>query len=366
MPTDSPVRDGGPSEYEKWEKECAFRERQLALAEQESALKAAEAELRQREHQQSRWRNPLLIAIGAAAIAAFGNIYVAVTNGKQGRDLEDRKSEQTRILEMIKTGNPDSAANNLRFLLEAGLITDPDRKQALEGYLASRRQGSGVSLPSATPGAVGGIIGVDDTVPVAGLPRDHPLSRLTGAVGQIEFSGPGGTPVRCTGVAIGEDRVLTADFCVPPLVGSARPGTIVFRIKIQGRDQDFPATLVQVGSSGADAPGYALLRIPGLAQRLGVAIPLATQAPRMNEPLSMILFRAGEARVTTRAADCQVKSIAAASITHGCDTGGQSAGSPLLNGRNEIVGLHLTAGATARSTALRGDWIASRMRRPAE
>ena len=364
MSADGPSRDDGPSEYEKWERECAFRERELALAEQESALKVAEADLRKREHQQSRWRNPLLIAIGAAAIAAFGNIYVAVTNGKQGRDLEDRKSEQTRILEMIKTGNPDSAANNLRFLLEAGLITDPDRKQALERYLAGRRQGSGVSLPSATPGAVGGIIGVDDTVPVAGLPRDHPLSRLTGAVGQIEFSAPGGPPFRCTGVAIGEDQVLTADFCVPPRVGLARPGRIVFRIKIQGRDQDFPATLVNVGSSGPDA-GYALLRIPGLSQRLGVSIPLATQAPRMNEPLSMILFRAGEARATTRAADCRVRSIAAVLVTHGCDTGGQSAGSPLLNGRNEIVGLHLTAGSQP-STAVRGDWIASRMQRPPE
>lgn len=358
-------RDSGPTEYEKWERECAFRERQLALAEQESALKAAEAELRQREHQQSRWRNPLLIAIGAAAIAAFGNIYVAVTNGKQGRDLEEAKAEQTRILEMIKTGNPDSAANNLRFLLEAGLITDPGRKAALERYLATRRQGSGVSLPSASPGAVRGIVGVDDTVPVEGLPQDHPLARLSQAVGQVRVSESGGG-MACTGVAIGEDMVLTAGFCVQSPDGSARTGRIDFKVKIGGREQVLPATVVRADSSSVeDVSAYALLRVPGLSRRLNTAIALATRPPRLNEPLSMILFREGEARATIRASDCRVRSSTPVSIGHGCDTGGQSAGSPLLNDRNEIVGLHLMSGPGRPSTAARGDWIASQIRRPA-
>ena len=37
--------------------------------------------------------------------------------------MENLKAESNRIVEAIKTDNPDTAATNLQFLLDAGLIT---------------------------------------------------------------------------------------------------------------------------------------------------------------------------------------------------------------------------------------------------
>jgi hypothetical protein len=38
------------------------------------------------------------------------------------------KAEAARILEVIRTDNPDKAATNLKFLVDAGLISDAGRK----------------------------------------------------------------------------------------------------------------------------------------------------------------------------------------------------------------------------------------------
>jgi len=134
---------------EKWDAEKGFRERELAI-------KETELELRRKEQTGSGWRNPLVVAILAATVAAAGNAVVAVVNGRLERDLESQKSEQARILEMIKTGDPDKAADNLEFLLKAGLIDDPGRVQRIEKYLAARTPGNGPALPTAS-GAFGPI-----------------------------------------------------------------------------------------------------------------------------------------------------------------------------------------------------------------
>jgi hypothetical protein len=128
---------------EKWEAEKNFREREIAI-------KEAELELQRKDQAGSGWRNPLVVAILAATAAAAGNAVVAVVNGRLERDLESERSEQTRILEMIKTGDPDKAADNLDFLLKAGLIEDAGQAQRIQHFLNSRAPGSGPSLPTAS------------------------------------------------------------------------------------------------------------------------------------------------------------------------------------------------------------------------
>src|SRR4051794_25368189 len=132
--------DPGPSvgtdtlEREKWEAERAFRERELAL--------------RERDHARGRWTTPVVVAILAAAVAATGNAVVAYTNHRAETWLEAQKAEQARILEVVKTGDPDKAAVNLQFLLRAGLIEDASTRAHLAGYLAGRKHGSGPALPT--------------------------------------------------------------------------------------------------------------------------------------------------------------------------------------------------------------------------
>jgi len=86
-----------------------------------------------------------VLAIAGAALATLGNGVVTWMNGRDQRALEDTRSqsaqriqeennkqqvalenlkaESNRIVEAIKTDNPDTAATNLQFLLDAGLIT---------------------------------------------------------------------------------------------------------------------------------------------------------------------------------------------------------------------------------------------------
>ena len=125
----------------------------------------------------SRWRSPLIVAILAGAVAALGNAVVAYTNNVEQRKLDAQQSEEARILEMIKTGSPDKAAANLRFLLQAGLINDGSVRRQLTIFLSKRKPGSGPSLPSSVPSGAASIVSRFEGI------RDHayrdPSNRLT-------------------------------------------------------------------------------------------------------------------------------------------------------------------------------------------
>jgi hypothetical protein len=131
-------------EREKWRDEYELRKREVAVKEREAKV---------REDEASRWwwSTPLALvaaAVVGAAIGAGGNALVAWLNGQQALVLEETKAEAARILEVIKTGDPDKAAENLKFLLDVDLINDPIRTK-LEASLAKRGAGQGPVLPAA-------------------------------------------------------------------------------------------------------------------------------------------------------------------------------------------------------------------------
>jgi hypothetical protein len=115
-------------------------------AEQELELKKRELQLRESELKRSRWSNPLVLVILTAALGIAGNGIVAWYNGRSSYELEERRAEQSRVLEAIKTADPDKAATNLEFLLQTGLYTDKGGR--LKAYLDRRKPGSGPALPS--------------------------------------------------------------------------------------------------------------------------------------------------------------------------------------------------------------------------
>ena len=112
-----------------------FRLRELEIQEQLARLKA-------QEFARNKWSNPLIIAIVGAVLAALANVYVLYRNGQ----IEDRKAEQSRILEVLKTGDADKAAENLLFLLDAGLVSDRVLVAGLRDFLAKRKKGEGPTL----------------------------------------------------------------------------------------------------------------------------------------------------------------------------------------------------------------------------
>src|SRR5262245_18423989 len=164
------MSDPAPSaesfERDKWQAEVRLRERELDIRDRQ-----VQADIIER--QRTRWTNPLVLAVLAAALAAGGNAAVALINGILQRSLEDSRStaqyklekekadaqqaleeskaEAARILEVIKTNDPDKPAINLSFLLETGMIASENRRRDLSAYLNKRPQGQGPALAAAVP-----------------------------------------------------------------------------------------------------------------------------------------------------------------------------------------------------------------------
>lgn len=147
----APITGDSNFEREKWQAELRLRERELSLREDELRFK-------NREQQRSRWANPLVLAVLAATLAAVGNAAVAYINGAAQRELEtarttaqgtieETRAEASRILELIKTGDPISARRNLEFLSETGLITNRERHAAIKEYLKKTAPKEGPVLP---------------------------------------------------------------------------------------------------------------------------------------------------------------------------------------------------------------------------
>jgi SH3-like domain-containing protein len=127
-----------------------IQEAEFKLREQEIKNKAAEIELKRSEAENSSKRGPILIAIWSAVAAAAANGVVSWFNGQQVHKLEIEKAQSAIILEVVKTNNPDKAANNLAFLVDIGLISEEQAGARLRNYLKTRVPGQGPSLSQST------------------------------------------------------------------------------------------------------------------------------------------------------------------------------------------------------------------------
>jgi N-acetylmuramoyl-L-alanine amidase len=129
----------------------------VSVKEKEQKIAESELKLKEREQAASSWRNPLVVAILAPAIAAAGNAGISVYNGRSQRHLESQKADQARVLEMLRTnGDKELAAGNLQFLLDAGLIAQAD---VLAEFLKFRLNAKGIQetiyhVPTARPGYI--------------------------------------------------------------------------------------------------------------------------------------------------------------------------------------------------------------------
>src|SRR6202035_740516 len=146
------------SEREKWQADLDLRKEELAL-------KRRELDVRENESARGRWTNPLVLAVAGAALAAVGNIVATFYTGVQQRALEGIKNtaevqrehenaESQLILEVIKTANPDKAAENLQFLVDTSLISNSQRRDAIKNYVTSRAAGTGVVLPASNTSSI--------------------------------------------------------------------------------------------------------------------------------------------------------------------------------------------------------------------
>ena len=115
-------------------------------ADRDHTQRAVEQTFREAESRRSRWVNPLVLAVLAAALAGLGNAYVASQNGRtqlemasqshtRQQSLEEQKAEYALLLEIMKSADACKAARNLHVAFEAGMLSAPNKREALKVWL---------------------------------------------------------------------------------------------------------------------------------------------------------------------------------------------------------------------------------------
>lgn len=321
-------------EREKWAKENEFRERDITLREAQHLLQEKELVLKEREHASSAWRSPLIVAILAGSVAALGNGGVAYYNGMQQRALEQEKSEQARILEMLKTGDPDKAAANLKFLVDGGLISNESLASGLREYLSTRSQGEGAAL--AGDGPVKSVIGTDDGRRIRELPSDAPIRKLAGAVGSLSLFKSGQMNSSCSAFLLEGDLLVTAGYCID--MGDEYSAKLTLMIDSAPTEYE-----VEIAAPVyyANSLRFTVLRVKGSPTQKHAYLRLAQRKPQRGERLQMIMFREFEQWVVLDAPDCAVLEVRPHHFRHGCDTGAGASGAPLLAKDGSVIGVHM-------------------------
>jgi V8-like Glu-specific endopeptidase len=357
-------------EQEKWLAEKAFREREIALKERQQAhdLESGQQErdsherelalkdraqkvseddlaIRKEELARSRWRSPLVLAILAAAIAALGNAIVAYVTGQQSQTLEDTKEESARILEMIKTGDADKAAENLRFLANAGLVTDPQRLAAIQRFLATRSPGQGPSLPpaSSAPGLQ----------PTRTLPQSDPLRAASLAVGRlyVRDSQHDNTTIVCTAFRVSKNFVLTAQHCLGPQPDVTK---VVFApVSPDGTalasTQEITLLKEVIALSDASETGpdsqrsnAILLELKDPDSMPGGWLTLSDAPPLVTQPLEAVAFLGEPDQMVARDPDCKVVQVQEREFSHQCKLGPGAGGAPILSADGaRVIGVEM-------------------------
>jgi hypothetical protein len=92
-------------------KETSFKEREIAIKEAEAL--------------RSRWLNPTVIGLIAAASGLFGNMFVALISSINSQRIEQFKAQSNLIVQAVGTGDQKSACRNLISFIRLGLLEDP-------------------------------------------------------------------------------------------------------------------------------------------------------------------------------------------------------------------------------------------------
>jgi hypothetical protein len=162
-PDDELERERLKFEQQKWRDEVVLRQQELEIKRLDQKAQEEEIKLKREELNNSRWSSPLIVAILGATLAGGLNLYLNHLNASDQLYLEDsrakttealekEKAEAARILEVVKTGDPDKAAENLKVLLDTYLISDKDTRTHLQTYLDNREAGQGIALsPAGSP-----------------------------------------------------------------------------------------------------------------------------------------------------------------------------------------------------------------------
>lgn len=331
-------------EDDKTALEIQLLRRQIELKDKELELKDRELELKSKEltdlDKQKTWKvDPVVVGIAAALIGFLGNVVATYLQGRSSLDLERIKHEVSRalesdkfrsslILEAIKTGDPEKAARNIEFFLEAGFVEDQSGK--ITKYLSEKSKIP--VLPSAAPS-----IGAGE--PLERLPQDDASRKFATAVGLLSIDGHG----FCTGWLITREYVITADYCVTSF-GEKFQHPILRMGFLSGRDAPTDYSIDPKPVEISEKFGYAILKVQGDPAAHFGTIPLRTREPIVGESLFILHHSEAKPMAITRDSQCRITKSQydqETSFGHTCDTLGGSGGAPVIAASDlHILGVH--------------------------
>lgn len=92
----------------------------------EIAIRDRELSIKETEFRRSRWLNPTVIGLVAAATGLFGNLLVAFFANVNNQKIEKFKAQSNLIVQAVGTGDAKSACRNLISFIRLGLLEDPE------------------------------------------------------------------------------------------------------------------------------------------------------------------------------------------------------------------------------------------------
>ena len=330
---------------------------------EEIALKERELDLQFKQAQQSALRSPLFLAVIAGIVGLLSNALVALINGSSQRALEKERSEATqtlaqqqaeadRILEALKTGDPDKAAANLELLVRTNLVSD--EADTIREYLDQRIPGEGASLPApsitSSPLIYGGVVGNDDRKTVRDVYRE-PFN----AICLVSIA----KNAQSTGFLIHPRIVLVATYAME----RAELSTTVVKCPANSSGSDtggWTPVMLIAGEAGEDLLNYSFLIMPKSPPRQVSVFDLPGPGFSRHVIEESKLHFAGYAgdRPGLSYNSGTAVSVTDIHIFHTLDTGAGAGGGPIWierDGKHVAVAIHLSTGNERGKLSLRLD-----------
>ena len=194
-------------------------------------------------------------------------------------------------------------------------------------------------------GAPFAIVLPDEREPVAAFRALPVLYSRARAVAKLTFVA-GGVAKSCTGFLVSDDRFVTNEHCVSDSeVCDSAVATFGYEVDESGalRPGDQYQCSQFVGAS--HELDVALITLAGFPGHLWGKLPLADNRAEAGSQLYIVQHPGGEPKQVSRK-DCFVSTPSAdgnarnTDFGHKCDTLGGSSGSPVMNNKFEVVGLH--------------------------
>ena len=163
--------------------------------------------------------------------------------------------------------------------------------------------------------------------------------------GRLKLPGTLGIPDYCTIALISPNEILTAAHCLTKRDVNKMVAYFEFYTKEQKTLNPYSVKSVKLNLPMED---IAILELEGFPGRKYGFYPIAKTVPEMKSPL-IIFEHPGLDEKSVSRKNCFFEDTDQLELLHTCDTEGYSSGSPILNSRFEIIGVHQGSMVTENS-----------------